>query len=838
MSDRNDRNPDRDPPSMTAAPARLGLRRAIARAAMLWERAWPALWPAVGVAGLFLALALLGGPAALPGWLHGLLLLGFAIVFALQAWRGIRRIVPPTGAEATRRLETDSNLPHRPLTVMVDKPAVGVIDPETDRLWRLHLAQAAAAARNIHLRWPHPNLAGRDPYALRIGLGVLLIIGVVAAGSDASNRLARAFSPDLQGLASGPSASLELWITPPDYTNLPPRLLASADPGAASAPDTSGGGEITVPVGSTLLAQVSHARRAPTLQIGDTSQDLTSVSENSWRTEASLDRIGPQPMQVNASGRTIGEWRINVLPDTAPEITFVESPQGTTSNTLQLSYDGTDDHGIVGVTAEITWPGVADGPSFRPVAIELPRPRPDPREGSAVSVHDLTEHPWAGLEVDVRLTATDGRGQTGQTDRLSVLLPERSFNHPVAREIVEQRRVLALSPDSRREVARSLHNIGSFPQRFDNDVVVFLSLMSARSRLVHAPATSDTTPILSQLWDTALRLEDGALSLTQRELANVQEQLRQAIENGAGDEEIQALMEELRAALDRYLEALAQNLSQALEGMDLSLLPEAGEELDIIDQQAIQELLRQLEQMARLGDAESVEQLLERMQQMLQALRDAPNQLQQQGNSPAQEMLRDLQDVVRRQQELQDDVFQRNQRGERLSEEEAQRLREAQNEIRRQLGEVMRRLGEMTDQIPENLGNAEDAMGDAEGALQDGDLSGALGDQARALAELQQGAQSMALQLLPQPGQGPGQGQGQQQGLAQPGEEGFDPLGRRLPGENEDQPFGVDSGRQGIGDGEQARRALEILDELRSRALDQTRPTLERNYLERLLRRF
>ncbi|MBT7363054.1 MAG: DUF4175 family protein, partial [Rhodospirillaceae bacterium] len=178
-----------------------------------------------------------------------------------------------------------------------------------------------------------------------------------------------------------------------------------------------------------------------------------------------------------------------------------------------------------------------------------------------------------------------------------------------------------------------------------------------------------------------------------------------------------------------------------------------------------------------------------------------------------------------------------NQRGERLSEEEAQRLREAQNEIRRQLGEVMRRLGEMAEQIPENLGNAEDAMGDAEGALEGGDLPGALGDQARALAELQQGAQSMALQLLRQPGQG--QGPGQQQGGVQPGQEGFDPLGRQLTGENPNQSGeNTDGSGRGIGDGEQARRALEILDELRNRALDQTRPALERNYLERLLRRF
>lgn len=834
MSDWNDPHVT---PDDVSAPARLGLRRALARASLFWERTWPALWPAVAVACLFVAIALLGGWTIVPGWLHGLLLAGFAIVFGHRLWRGLRAIRPPSKAEATRRLETDSNLPHRPLTVIRDRPAVGVVDPETDLLWRRHLAQAAAAARNIRLRWPRANLAAHDPYALRMGLGLLLIIGLFAAGTDATNRMARAFTPDLRGLASGPSASLELWITPPDYTHLPPRLLASADPKSGGVGSAAENAEIAVPVGSTLLAQVSHARRAPTLRIGESDRTLESITEDGWRAETTLDILGSQALSVSASGRSIGAWQIVVLPDGAPEISFVDSPQGTESNTLQLSYDGIDDYGIVAVTADITWPGPAEGQAVGPVAIELPLPRPDPRAGSAVSVHDLTEHPWAGLEVDVRLTATDGRGQTGQTDRLAVLLPERSFNHPVAREIIEQRRVLALSPDSRREVAQSLHNIGARPGRFDNDVVVFLALMSARSRLMHAPADSAVTPILSQLWDTALRLEDGALSLTQRELASLQERLQQAIENGASDEEIQEIMEELRAALDRYLEALAQNLSQALEGMDLSLLPEASEDMELIDREAIQDLLEQLEQMARLGDTESVAQLLERMQQMLQALRDAPNQMQQQSNSPAQEMLRELQDVVRRQQELQDDVFQRNQRGERLSEEQAQRLREAQNEIRRQLGELMRRLGEMTDRIPENLGNAEDAMGDAEGALGESDLGQALGDQARALAELQQGAQSMALQLLRQPGQGQGPGQ-QQGGIAQPGQEGFDPLGRRLPTENQEQPFGADSGQQGIGDGEQARRALEILDELRSRVLDQTRPPLERNYLERLLRRF
>ena len=84
-----------------------------------------------------------------------------------------------------------------------------------------------------------------------------------------------------------------------------------------------------------------------------------------------------------------------------------------------------------------------------PIDLEMPLPRPDRRSGIAASIHDLTAHPWAGLEVDVQLTARDGNDQTGTTDRVSVFLPERSFNHPVAREIIEQRRVLALSPENR-----------------------------------------------------------------------------------------------------------------------------------------------------------------------------------------------------------------------------------------------------------------------------------------------------------------------------------------------------------------------------------------------------
>jgi len=821
-------------------PANIGARRALARLSLFWEQAWPVLWPPLGIAGAFLVLALLDVFAYLPGWLHALVILAVAAISAHAAWRAVRALHWPSTGQATRRLETDSGLAHRPLTTIDDRPALGMNDPAAERLWQIHLARAAVAARQVHLRLPHPNLAARDPFALRILLAVALVVAVFAAGDRAETRLTRAVTPDLSSFGQTDTASLELWITPPNYTNQPPRLLASADPKSTAAPGPgetgdAAAGPIRVPVGSKLLAQVNGGGRIPVLVMGENSTEMEQVSETAWRIETTLDTVGSQTVAIGQSRNSLGEWPLEIVADTPPDITFSGPPAPNDSHSLVLGYDARDDYGVTEVRAAITWPGAPPAAGIENLDLELPLPRPDPREGAASSLHDLTAHPWAGLEVDVQLTATDGRGQTGKTDRLSVILPEREFRHPVAREIVAQRRVLALSPENRRDVARSLHNIGAVPDRYGNDIAVFLSLMSARSHLLHGAPDESLMPVMSQLWDTALRLEDGSLSLAQRDVARLQEQLREALENGASEEEVQEIMEQLRAALDRYLEALAENLSQALEGMDLSTLPEAGADANLLDRDAIQELLRELEQAARLGDMESVQQMMERLQQMMQALQNAPNMMrQQQSSSPAQQFMRQLQDVLRRQQGLHDDTFQRQQRGEPMSPSESQAARDAQNEIRRQLGELMRQLGEMTNQIPENLGNAENAMSDAERALGGGDVEGALSSQMRALDELRQGGQQMALQFMRQ--QGPGQGPAE--GLAQPGQEGFDPLGRPVNEPGEDAEGFTATGQGRVGEGDQAERALEILDELRARLRDQGRPEAEIDYLLRLLRRF
>ncbi|WP_144023256.1 DUF4175 family protein, partial [Brevirhabdus pacifica] len=78
------------------------------------------------------------------------------------------------------------------------------------------------------------------------------------------------------------------------------------------------------------------------------------------------------------------------------------------------------------------------------------------------------------------------------------------------------------------------------------------------------------------------------------------------------------------------------------------------------------------------------------------------------------------------------------------------------------------------------------------------------------------------------------QGQGQQNGRAQgPSGEGRDPLGREAGNQGR---VGSDDA---LSDGEDVyRRARELLDEIRRRSGDQTRPSEELDYLRRLLEQF
>ena len=122
-------------------------------------------------------------------------------------------------------------------------------------------------------------------------------------------------------------------------------------------------------------------------------------------------------------------------------------------------------------------------------------------------------------------------------------------------------------------------------------------------------------------------------------------------------------------------------------------------------------------------------------------------------------------------------------------------------------------------------------MDEAEDALREDDLAGALDNQSEAIEALREGMRNLGEAMAQEQQQGQGQ-QNQQFGEVDP-EAMRDPLGRNA---GTDGQIGTD---ESLLQGEDVyRRAREILDEIRRRSSDQSRPDSELEYLKRLLDRF
>ncbi len=835
-----------------AAPPGYRLRLALARAVLFWEGLWPALWPAAGLLGVFLAVALLGLLPALPGWLHLLALVAFAGSLAYALWSGLRGLRAPSVAAARRRLEHDNNLPHRPLAALEDRLAEGEPDPAAAALWEAHRQRLLERARRLRLSPPRASWASVDSFALRAVVGLLLLIAAVGVGDRWSENLGRVFTPSFATALPETPPSLDIWVNPPAYTGLPPRFLD---------PVQDGGEIVDVPQGSVLLAQVQGGRGEPVLRLDETAASFDSVAEGVWRKELTLDE--GRNVSIEQDKLPVASFGLNVIPDRIPVIEYLMPPGQAARGALELSYLAGDDYGLADIKAVIRR---SDDAEADPLELELVLPGPGLTELEDVSYHDLTPHPWAGIGVTITLEATDGRGQVGRTEAFETVMPERIFNHPVARALAEVRKHLTLNPEDTRRAAAVLNKIGEEPAHFFYDVVVSLALVSAERRLLYDRRPESVGEVQQLLWDTALRIEDGELALAERDLREIQRQLQEALARGAPDSEIEDLLDQLQEALDRFLSALQEQMAEQMENGQAPEM-EFSPDTEMLTGQDLQQMIEQAREMARSGARDQAQEMLSQLQQMLENLQtgQAMQGMNEQARE-AQEMMREMEDLMQQQQELLDRSFQRSreqgQSGQRQQQGENGGQREPgqsqagregqlpsegqpgergegsanqgdatrQEELRRQLGEMMRRLGEATGDIPRPLGNAERSMRDAREALGREAPGEAVGPQGDALDQLQQGLQTMLEDFMQQMGQGRGQ-QGQQSGMT-PGE-GRDPLGRGS-GEH---------GQQSIDNVEipgemDLRRSREILQELRRRSGQRSRPQFELDYIDRLLQQF
>lgn len=831
----------------------------LAGAAILWERLWPRLWPALAVAGVFLTLALLGVFPALPVWLHIVLLGLFGLAFLAAAALGLRGLRAPDRAAARARVEQDSGLDHRPLAALEDDLAAGIDDPTARSLWEQHRARMAARAEVLRVRPPAPGLIRRDPWALRIALILFLAVGAAVASGDGRARIEAALLPHLPAPAI-PAVTAEIWITPPAYTRLAPLFLSAAKPPAEP---------LVIPAGSGLLAQVTGTAEAPKLKVGTAEKPFQAVSPDpklrSYRLETMIE--GGDRLAVETAKGPIAAWPIKVVPDAPPIVAFSAPPEATEQAHLRLPIEAADDHGIKSLTVTIARQGRAASAGDA-LSLAVPLPGQAPREAKFPYVRDLTAHLWAGLPVTYGLTAEDVAGQRTGAAPIEGILPAREFNHPVARAIVAERRKLADPSDAvRAEIAAGLDVIASAPGRFGGDVVVALALSLARARLVHDVRDAAIPAVAELLWNAALRLEDGGLTIAERQWQRIQERLMEALRQGADPKEIQELLNELQQALNDFMKELADEMAQ-MAPMDMPMDPNA----EFIDAQDLQNMIDQIRELAQAGALDAARQKLAELKQMLESLRAAMQQpggrqgqqQQQRQASEAQKLMEALRKLAQRQQELLEKSFRNSRQGQdgRQRGQQGQQGQQGrqgqrgqgqgtepgdgegedeaalQDALRKALGELMLGFDSLMDSIPEALGRAERAMRRATDALRGGQSDNAIEAQTEALQNLRNGAQDAAQQMARQMGVGPGMGPGRMFGQRPPmptgGQPGRDPFGRPSDGGT-----GFSSGEKvTIPDAMELRRAHDIVRELRRRAGERSRPQFELDYIDRLLKQF
>ncbi|WP_439598136.1 DUF4175 domain-containing protein [Falsiroseomonas sp.] len=878
-----------------ASPLRaLPRRRRLARLALGWERLWPALWPPLGVLGLFLLVALLGLPLLLPPWLRPFLTFAFALAIAYAAWRGFRGLAVPGAEEADRRLEAASGLAHRPLAALADRPAGD--DPVALAVWQAHRRRAAASIQALKVGLPRPGLARRDPIALRTGLGLALGAALVMAGTEAPERLRRALLPTLGVTVAPPALRLEAWVTPPAYTGAAPIFLDAA------------GGSLTVPQGSRLQVALSGGSGgAPELQLGTEASPFRALDARSWAAEARLDQ-GTR-LAIRRDGFEVAAWTLTVQADQPPTARFTEAPaRAPRGLALRLPWRAEDDWGLVNLAAEFRLVARPQAPAH---VLEINLPSPQPREAQGISAPDLSAHPWAGLEVEVQLRARDAAGQEGRSATARLTLPERAFTHPVAQALIAIRRGLSLDPTARPPAQAELDRLSAEPEAFEHDTTTFLALRASRHRLTRDHRPEAVGEVQETLWETALALEEGRADRTARALEQARAELRAALEQQLREQQEQQAqrtpeqeqqaqaqraetdrrIQELRDAVRRHLEALAERLQQ--ENAESMTSDPQNRLMDRRDLERRTDRMREANRQQRPQDAERELAELEEMLRALEEGRSARNEAQErnrQQRQRGQQQMGVVQDMVRRQtgmldsghrraeaeaqrreadrraQQLQNRApwarpqdqapqqqQQQQQRAEAESEARAESTREArtQRALRRALGEVMQQFGDLAGEIPAPLGRADQAMREAQEALEQG--GDARTPQQTAIRELQEGGRQMAQQMQRQFGQGePGEegeegegemmGQGQGQDGQQGGQEnaqgqgqGRDPLGRRT----REAPGAQDNGSDTrVPDEAEQLRTRRIQEELRKRGAERGRPQEELDYIDRLLRRF
>lgn len=843
----------------------------LTRLGMLAEALVQSLWPLMTVCLFVLATLMMGlqdTVAVEVVWALAVIAgLGVLSTFAYA----FMRFRLPTRAQAITRL--DASLAGRPLQALMDTQTIGATDAASTAVWHAHQARMAARAAEAEPVAADLRVSSRDPYALRylaiLVFGIALLFGSIwRVGSVAD------MTPGGAGLASGPV--WEGWAESPRYTGRPTIYLNDIPAGVLRVPE---GSLITLrlygEVGALTLSETVSGR-TDVPPASDPAQDFTVVQNGN--------------VAINGPGGR--SWQVEVIPDAPPRIAVLDDPSASAFGEMTLPFEASDDYGVEAGEARFTLDlasvtrhhGLTIDPESRPdLTVPLPTPIAGNRRAFEENlIEDFSEHPWANLPVQVRLSALDGAEQAFETEPRAMILPGRRFFDPVAAAVIEQRRDLLWSRANSDRISQILRATAYLPEEIFRKEVYALRLRKVIRQLeifaTYGLSDDMQEELAQDMWDLALILEEGDLADAAERMRRAQERLNEAIKNGASDEEIAELMQELRRATEDYLQQMMRQAERQQQDNDENN-GAPNENAMTMTQDDLQRMMDRIQELMEQGRMAEAQQALQELQQMMENMQIAQGQQGQGGQSPGEQAMEGLSETLREQQGLSDQAFRDLQEqfnpGAQAGESEgnegrsggqgrgqshegqsgqddgngepqgdgsagdprpggegsiADRQQALRDELQRQQGNLPGAGSPQGDAARDALDRAGRAMDGAEEALRNDDLAGAIDDQGQAMEALREGMRALGEMMAEQQqNQQPGQG-------SQPSDqraENRDPLGRESGNSGSDGntgPLALNNDAYG--------RARELLDEIRRRSGETTRPAEERDYLKRLLDRF
>jgi uncharacterized protein (TIGR02302 family) len=803
------------------------------------EGLWAAIQPALVVAAIVLAALGFNLSQFFPPLLN-ITLLGFGLVAFLWSLRGLLNFRWPTTATAARQLELANELPHREISGLQDELVSEQNNTDGSELWQAHQRRLLENLPGLEIAAPKSSWREFDPVALRVPVAMALVASLLLGRGDILSNFRNAAS--FTGSSTAAPLVLDAWLKPPAYTKKPPVLLTSKAMTDRLAQDA----EILTPENSVLNIRVVGATK-PQLKLfslnpqGEAAEPIDAAqfpmvkSGDSVTTNVTLDR--PMVVKVMDGDQNLSAFNLAVVPDHSPTIDFVTEPVGDERGALNVQWKASDDYGVKSVNAEILLAdeqqdgvGFSDNGVFlyNPPKFNIAMKRPGAVIVDEKSSQDLSSHAWAGLYVEMVLTAVDAAGHKASTSPRRFKLPERAFFKPLAQALVEQRKKLILNPDSAPDVATMMQALLTYPTSLFGKSGVFLNLTAARAALANASSPDDVVEQVINLWPLILAVEDGEAADVRAELRDLKKQLEQALRDG-DQNRISQLTDRMRKAMDKLMKQLGKEAQKRVA--DGGKLPQGKG----ISPKDMQKMLDAIEQLSKGGAKDKAEELLSQLDKMLQNLQPGGGQ-QSEGGNPTQDQLDALSGLMRKQQQLMDETQRMGQGDKDPGDQSTSPGEQGNSGDGSKLGDRQGALKDLLDQLQQqmdkeaegNLGEAGKSMEGAQDSLKEGSQGQALQQQGDAMKQMREGAAKLSKKLAEQ-----GQGQtGQQSHDGQATGNEDDPLGRpsatRNPGEGPDKNL--------IPSELAMQRAREILEELRNRAGDQALSAEDRAYIERLLK--